>query len=332
MLMYLHGEDEYRSEEALRGYVAAFQKKHDPAGLSVAKLDGERITAEALQRALATQGLLTSRRMIVIRDLARNKKAEPADVLLALLSEKRLPSENVLVLWERGNPEAGKRIHALYKYLATLPEREPKAVGKDFQLRLDPLIGRAVEKWADDEAQGRGIRLTPSSRALLVSLTGGDLRQITTELEKLCHYRPQGTITDEDVSLFVHAELEPNIFDLTDTIGERDTSRALELLQRQFNAGAAPLYLVTMLTRHFRILRSIQAAGSAHPSVLSRKLRLHPFVVQKALRQVRAFTTADLVRLFDDVVTLDERLKTSSGDPEAELTLFVARACRGSRQ
>lgn len=321
MIIYLRGEDDFRSSEALQGFVEAFQKKHDPSGFGTVRFDGEKITAPELQRALATQGLLTARRLIVLRSLSLNKKKEAAGLLLATLEAKRIPADHVVIVWETGVPEQAKRVHPLFPALAALPERTPRAKDRDFQQRFDRLIGRHLEAWVDAAAKTRGIRLSPPARGTLIALTGGSLRTMDHELEKLGHFRPQGVITPDDVKLFVHAALEANIFDLTDAIGERNAERALELLERQFLAGAAPLYLVTMLTRHFRILRSVEAAGPGHPATLARALGLHPFVVSKAVRQVTKFRGQELADFFEAVVDLDQKLKSSSVDPDRKSTV-----------
>lgn len=331
MFIYIHGDDDFRSEQTLNTLIEGFRKKHDPSGLGISRLDGEVAKPEEVQRALATQGLLTNRRLLAIRSLSRNKKAETADTLLDLIEAGKVPADHVLIVYEVGNPESGKRSHGLFRKLADLPKRAPRASGRDFQERFDLPVGRQLERWVDAAAAGRKIRLAPAARALLVSLTVGDLRQIDTELEKFSHFRRQGTVTEADVKLFVHSHLEPNIFDLMDALGERDLARALGLLEQQLISGAAPLYLVTMLTRHLRILRTIQAAGDEHPSLLARKFKIHPFVVGKAVKQVRRFKENELARLFDELVSLDERLKSSATDPSAELTLFIARACGSDR-
>ncbi|MBI3115537.1 MAG: DNA polymerase III subunit delta [Candidatus Kerfeldbacteria bacterium] len=328
MLIYLRGEDDYRSEEALKALVGAFKEKHDPLGMSVTALDGEALTPDDLERALTTQGLLSAKRLVVIRDLVKNRRKETLDHLEKVVAAKRIPAENIVIVWERTAPEAGKRVHALYTTLTGLPPRSPRAKGKDYQQRFDAFVGQQLDRWVDAEAAARDIRLVPAARGLLVSLAGSSLRTIANELEKLSHFRPGSTMTEEDVKQFVHANLEADIFDLTDTIGARDFPRAAALLERQFLAGAAPLYVLTMLTRHFRILRQVQAAGPGHPSTLARELKLHPFVVGKAVRQGQNFSTAELVTLFDDLVALDAKLKSSSADPKVELTLFVERACR----
>lgn len=329
MVIYLRGEDTYRVDEALRSYVQAYQRKHDPKGVSVARLDGETLDPQALQRAVATPGLLTARQLVVLRRLASRKKIDAADTLATLLSDHRIPPEVVVIVVEHGVPETAKRTHPVFVALAALPPRRPKARDEDFQERFDALVGRALEQWVEEAARQRGTRLAPAARALVLGLTSGDLRRVTTELDKLAAYRPDQLVTPEDVRLFVHANFEPNIFDLTDALGARDLARALGLLEQQLNSGAHPLYLLTMMMRHLRILREVQAVGGGHPATLAWALKLHPFVVTKALSQVGAFSTADLVKLFEAAVALEERIKTGAPDPATELTLLIAEACGG---
>lgn len=328
MIIYLRGEDTFRAEAALESYVVAYRKKHDPSGVSIVRLDGETVEAPDLQRAVATPGLLTKRQLIALRRLSVRKKSEAADVLLALVSDKRIPTEVVLIILEVGTPETAATSHPVFKALAQLPPHAPRSTGEDFQERFDPLIGRALEHWVDEAARQRGARLAPEARSLLLGLTGGELRRVAVELDKLAAYRPKQIITPDDVRVFVHATLEPNIFDLTDALGERNLRRALQLLEAQLEAGAHPLYLLTMFQRQLRILRKVQAAGAGHPATLARQLKLHPFVVGKALSQVQQFSAAELARLTLDAVSLEERLKTGAPDPATELTLFIAGACR----
>ena len=58
------------------------------------------------------------------------------------------------------------------------------------------------------------------------------MQELINEIRKLIEYAGQGeTITKEAVDMLSIKKLESVIFDLTDTLGKKDTKKALEVLQ-----------------------------------------------------------------------------------------------------
>src|SRR3989338_2379931 len=75
MLIFIHGEDTFRSREKLHELILEFKKKRDPQGFNVVRLDGGELTWERFRHEALSPGFLAPKRMIVIeRLLARGKK------------------------------------------------------------------------------------------------------------------------------------------------------------------------------------------------------------------------------------------------------------------
>ena len=178
------------------------------------------------------------------------------------------------------------------------------------------------------EITARKATITDKAAEILGALTGADLWQIETEIEKLIHYANGRTITDKDVVFLVKGKYNDNIFALTDALGARNKKLALNLISDQLNSGANEIYLFTMLTRQFRQLRQIkelmESDNITDKNVIAKELGLHPFVAQKAIEQARYFSLNDLKVLTGKLLIFEHTLKTKNHGFRVLFDKFVA--------
>ena len=170
---------------------------------------------------------------------------------------------------------------------------------------------------------------------MIVSLLGSDLWQIDNEVDKLVNYKlglepkmikggKPAEIEAQDVEKLVRGQLDENIFALTDAISNKNKGLALKLLEEQYGAGLADTYLMTMIIRQFRILLQTRQAldsGLTSRQIIS-NLRLHPFVVQKSINQVRNFNLQTLKDILNKLTQIDYRVKTGQADVRTMLDLL----------
>jgi DNA polymerase-3 subunit delta len=160
---------------------------------------------------------------------------------------------------------------------------------------------------------------------MLAALVGNDLRLLDQELEKLLLYAGQRQITTNDVRALVSRARQESIFDLVDCVGQRQTDRALQLLHLMLEDGAVPLYLLAMLARQIRILiqvKELGAQGLTQPE-MARRLKLHPFVVEKGVVQARNFIMAQLEAAHQHVLETDWAIKTGEVEDLVALDMLV---------
>ncbi|MBU1148721.1 hypothetical protein KKI23_01385, partial [Patescibacteria group bacterium] len=74
MVIYLHGDDSYRSLQRLKTLKEGFIKKFDKSSLNVVILDKDKLEFADWQKAVAASGFLAQKRLIVIKNLITNKK------------------------------------------------------------------------------------------------------------------------------------------------------------------------------------------------------------------------------------------------------------------
>ena len=185
--------------------------------------------------------------------------------------------------------------------------------------------------------------------AELVNNVGPNLRQLTTEVEKLALYvgnRPQ--IQVEDVAAIVTRNKQARAFALGDALGDRDLPRLLrcldeEMWEMKFDKAKSEIGLLYGLISKIRALiflkemlreKWIQPEGDynrfkAQLEKIPREklpedkrfnpLALNPFVLFKALPHSRRYTTEELVRAMELLLLCNQKLISSSLDEKLVL-------------
>ncbi len=338
MVYILHGENEFNRSEALARLRAELI---DPAwgDMNTSRLDGKRVTLNELT--LACDGVAFFGNRVVI-----------VDGLLTRLSARKGDRDGEAAS-EPGESAKGF-LDGLAAYLSRLPDAshlifvEPKTIAKSNAVlkaaqalgsrariqEFEPLNARKgdLNRWISERAGAKGGAIQPAAVTLLAAYVGNDLRLLDQELEKLLIYAgPRHAVSEDDVRRMVPAAAQTSIFEMVDAVAARDSRSALRLLHELLDDGEAPLYLLFMITRQFRILLQVRLLQTANlaPSELAQRLGQHPFVIEKATRQARQFTVSQLEAILARLLQVDLALKSSGNNPVLELDMLVVALTRG---
>jgi DNA polymerase-3 subunit delta len=330
-----HGEDEFsRAEELarLRGKLAGGDRAM--ADLNTMVLDGGRVTLGELRHACDSIPFMADRRLVIVQGLlsrlalgrrTRGQQApedeEPAwkrtflNDLGAYLPA--LPPTTRLIFVET---QTLRDSHPLLK-LARIEGEKKRAFVKAFKLPKD----RNLPGWVRRRVRDKGGGISHDASDLLATLVGRDLRLLDQEIEKLLIYADGRPVNTDDVRTLVSRARETSIFDLVDSVGRRQTDRALRLLHRLLDDGEAPLYLLAMLARQVRILiqvSELREQGLTQKEIAAR-LKLHPYVVEKGLAQALNFDTGQLEAAHRRLVETDWSIKTGKTEDVLALDMLV---------
>jgi len=149
-----------------------------------------------------------------------------------------------------------------------------------------------------DTAAERNLTFSDDCAELLAMMTGGDRRQINTEIEKLDLYLggERREVREEDVRLIVPMSHVGVVFELGNALAARKTSRALELLdQLLFHGESAVGILLASIIPTVRNLLLAKDLMVRHR--LNRPSA--PFMFGKQLERLPADATAHLPRKKD---------------------------------
>jgi DNA polymerase-3 subunit delta len=315
MIYLLHGPDEYQRSESLARMRADFPP--DLADLNVASLEGRKLKIDALAMACEAMPFLAERRLVIVSDALKQTKAgKDREELRAYLD--RVPAWCDLVFVEGDDVDRRSILFTHIKKVGTI-------------LEFAPLQGAELTRWVAERAKALQVRLEPAAAQRLIEFVGGDGRSLVSELGKLASYVGRGgRVTPTEVDLLVQDGQEQNLFSFIDELSARRLGAALRGARLLLEDGQAPTYIMFMLARQVRVLLGVRelSAQRRRPDDIAAELGQRPFVVRKAMEQVRGFAAGELERLHDRLLELDLATKTGRIQPDVALELFVVEACR----
>ena len=306
---------------------------------------GEALTALGkLREALQTLPFFGGGKVVWLRDcnfLGEDRTASSAAVTEALaeLAEelKKFSWQNVRLLISAGKVDKRK---VFYKTLDKLGTVESFLAwsqdDKDWADRAEMAAGDALRKRQKD--------ISDAALGELINRAGANARQLENEVEKLCVFTgDREKIELADVTAICSRSKTAKAFALGDALGERDLPKLLkrldeELWETKFDKEKseigllygligkvrAMLLLKEMLregwvkeTRDYNQFKTQLAGVPADKLPADKKfnpLALNPYVLYKALPQVKKYTSAELVRAMDVLLRCNQRLVGSGLD------------------
>ena len=340
MIIFIFGEDDFRGKQKVRELKDKFLRDVDPGGNSLSVIDGSTTTMKEINEKVGTSSLLSSKRMVVIEDLFSNSSI--LEEAKNYFYQKEKEEDKVLVFWEPGiktkKKGGGKQVvtwdsSGREKPLTKKASEFFTFLNKQQYVQEFPLLSRAgIAKWAQEKIEDQGLSISNRALQLLVGLTGGDLWQLQEEINKLVAYKKGNNsqeIEYQDVKMMVSGMFTDNIFALTDALSNKNSAEAVRLLEEQMESGANEHYLLTMIIRQIRILLQIrQALDKGHSSQqIAKQLKLHPFIVQKGVNQVKGFDLEKLKKALNELIEIDKALKSGQGEAKSLLDLFILLNC-----
>lgn len=322
MIFFIYGENTFLSRQKLKELKDKFIREVDPTGENFSVLDGSVIDLGRINEAMASQSLFVRKRMVVIENIFANKNKTFIEELTKYLQEQKEANDNIIIFWDSSSGEKQKT-SKLFKFLSA----------QKFVQNFLPVSNTEATTWVRKEVERHGAQITLQVATHLSSLFASNLWQLSTEIEKLVNYKKslnekgEAVIELKDIELMSRGVVDENIFAMTDAISNKNKSLALELFEKEIEAGVAEHLLIHMIARQFKILMQVrQALDSGHSSrqIIS-DLKLHPFVVQKASAQVRNFSLDVLKDIYLKLVEMDYLFKTGQGDLLNMISLFMAK-------
>lgn len=320
MILFLYGNDSFRSREKLIELRDAYLHKHPSSGLfEIDGIDDGENAVQRLAQALNEAGLFATKKLVIVKRLTEATE-EMQEKMTAFLKEIYTSLENdtetVMIVWEE---KTLQKTNELLKFLTA------KNVKKQ---QFENLTGMRLEEWMIHRIHKTDarVRIEKRATAFLAAELGDDMYALENELRKLTDACDDGVIRETDVERFLSISVKARVFEALEALASGHRDQALALFEDQLKKGENALYLLSMCAWQLRNLLKVvegYAEGMHQPAILAQAIKLHPFVVQKLLRQKTGFTIERIKSGFALLADLDTRSKNGSLDPKLALDLFV---------
>jgi len=295
MFYILHGPDDFSLREEL-GRIKDGLGDREALASNTTFFEGKQVGLHQLMDACMALPFLGTHRLIIVEGL------------LSRTSSSALIDREV-------NKSA-----ALFKGLA------PLAQVKEFPLRR----GRELREWIKGRVRQGGGTISSDAVNVLASMVGENLWVLASEIEKLLVYTAGRPIDQQDVEEVVSYARESNVFAMVDAIIEGRSAKAASLLHLSLEEGAAPPYLLFMITRQLRLLvqsKELSLQRCRRADIKSRLGISKDFILDKALEQGRNYSMERLEHVYRQLLETDRAIKRGVMKGEMALELLIADLC-----
>ncbi|NLD78967.1 MAG: DNA polymerase III subunit delta [Mollicutes bacterium] len=150
-----------------------------------------------------------------------------------------------------------------------------------------------------------------------------NLTLLMSEIDKLKIFKVDTKIiTKEDVDQLVSKYDYDNIFELTNSVVNKDLTKALFLYQELLKRGEEPIKIIVLLANQFRTIFQVKKMliNTNNNKEIADKLKIHPYRVELAKRI--NISEEMLLDYLEKLADLDENIKTNRVDKESGLEMF----------
>ena len=309
-LYHFTGDEDFQKEVAWKKIVSILV----PENLRIFNLDmlyGAEISADQIINRASTSPVNARSRVVVVFDLDKLSTFSK-DVLLSFLP--RLPNSVCLIL-------LSPRI--------TLQTKFYKALGRlAATVEFPRLWESQIPTWITNRTKEQGKKIERNAVQILQDLVGNSLYELAREIDKLVIYvGGNETITPAHVESVAGLSRAHTVFQLIDSVGERDLNRSLQVLRNLILAGERPGGIIYWLAEHLEKLVLTKEFSPGGGTNLASFLRTKPFLASKYQRQAQNFSVEELEKGLVLLYQADVDLKSNRMPDKIILELLTYDLC-----
>lgn len=310
--LLIYGEDPMRVAMKRQEVVAAVVGPKGEEEMRLTRLPGAELRKEpaALLDAVKAQGFFPGPRAVLVEEASDGLSKS----LEAMLQDWR--EGDAMVIATAGQLKGSSSLRKLF---------EKHRSARVAALYNDPMGRAEIEEELKRAGLGEiGREAMAALEALARGLTPGDFRQT---LEKIALYKldDPAALTVEEVTLNAPASIEAEMDEIFHILAEGRSAEIAPVMQRLEAQGLAPVTLLIMGMRHFRLLYTIASApGGPAQGIGALRPPLFGPRRDRMLRQAQAWSLDRLEEALG--LLMDTDLTLRSAGQKAPATALVERA------
>jgi len=369
----LCGEEHFLIEKALKSLLDILLQP-ETRDFNLNLLDGTIVTIQDILSAVEVYPIIADWRVVVVSEsllFQDLQKPTPTDLENDLLDAVEDINSNdpkeIFLDWIHGDPPQNSILIFTVKGPVNIRKPIVKSIDRvgryvNFEkleesssIQRDPLFQSVSKQLAQSDKQ-----ITPSAFNFLRTQVNNDTHRFFEEINKAISFVGDKTqISERDIRNLVSPTSSDTIFDLTDSISNRNVNQGLSSLHNILSDGEAPIKINALITRQIRLMvqaklvlknnainfdarrityqdfvsrffqpLSKQMAGDLPKTTTVNLLKQNPYVAYKIIQKITRFEEEELIGFLEKTLEADIQLKSNSIPAEYILEQLVYDLCR----
>ena len=373
----LCGEEHFLIEKALKSLLDILLQP-ETRDFNLNLLDGTIVTIQDILSAVEVYPIIADWRVVVVsesllfQDLQKPTSTDLENDLLDTVEDINSNDPKEIFLdWLHGDPPQNSILIFTVKGPVNIRKPIVKSIDRvgryvNFEkleesssIQRDPLFQSVSKQLAQSDKQ-----ITPSAFNFLRTQVNNDTHRFFEEINKAISFVGDKTqISERDIRNLVSPTSSDTIFDLTDSISNRNVNQGLSSLHNILSDGEAPIKINALITRQIRLMvqaklvlknnainfdarrityqdfvsrlfqpLSKQMAGDLPKTTTVNLLKQNPYVAYKIIQKITRFEEEELIGFLEKTLEADIQLKSNSIPAEYILEQLVCDLCRPPRR
>ena len=319
-LILICGDEEFLKEHKKNELLHALGAA---GSLNYNAFTGENADLDEISRLAGTMPFFEDHRTILLSETGwfHGAADESVEDMLA-----EVPQSTYLIFYEK-EVDAGSRLSRFLKDKGEVF----RFVSADSKKGSDATAARQeIRAWARDYLKENGRNIDGRVLNELAEMTGYDMQNMQTELEKLISYtagrKPGSPVTQEDVDSICSKTLNDRVFEMMNhKLAGRDR-KAVELLEELFALRNPPMRILYIIVRQYTqayTLKELQREGYTDAQIMD-KMQIRDWLLRKLKDQTRDCSAEELRRRLEECAEAETKVK--GGDLPDRLAVEILMA------
>ncbi|MCR5273555.1 MAG: DNA polymerase III subunit delta [Lachnospiraceae bacterium] len=304
----IYGPEEYLKLQSKDSLIKALVSDGDTMNFNAFK--GNDVSAKEIIDLAETLPFLAEKRVILVEDSGFFKSTEES--IAEYLGN--IPDSACIIFMESEVDKRSKTFKALCKNGGECLCETPSE--------------KMLVSWILQKIIKEDKKISQNTMNLFISMTGMDMTRIQSELEKLLSYTlHKDVIESEDVLQVVSGQINNQIFEMVEAIGNKQQKKAMDLYYDLLALRESPMKILSLLTRQFRLIWEIKsmAKRGERDTSIAKVEGIPSFAVKKYLAMARNFNRDELTSGIEEGLSLEEQFKTGRINDKIAVEIFITK-------
>lgn len=301
--------------------IISFFKTEAGEEIEIIRLDADELSPQELLANLEFSPLFAIRRILILKKPhwveKSGRNTSKTEVYLQIIKDYLdMDNSGQVVIITAGELDASSKVVKLLKQYAQI-------------VNVKTWDSEKIGKWIKEEFAARGRKINPEAANLLTG-SGQDMYYILNLIDKVCLMNPENDIDRNIIENELESKEDIKIFKLTDALLNKNAPAALQAFYQLRLQGEHPVFCLYMITRQFLAMgkvKSLLESGKTRVQI-EKVTGLRDFVVRRMAGYANSFSWSELKRLFEILLDVDIRLKSTGQDENIIMEALILEICR----